>query len=499
MRAIALLDDGLTSCRDPILRGRLLNIRAHIERQAGDARIAFPWFTESAELLDDVSPVDAAGARIGAWRASLLAGNGEQLAVAQALMDHAELDGGIQEFLACLALGVEHPDPERRRELRERAKFLVEERGDEVFSEAPRYVSLAGMAATSMANGLSICTWAVNWARENGVYGALPAALYRRSNLERVLGEWGTSYATASEALMLAAENGARYFQLGCLRDLAELEALRGEEPECRAHVEDARALAPSVGGSTGDNEQATIGLLELSVGRYEAAVAAYEPLVLRGVHTRARRGPGEVDYESMFANLIEAYVRLGRIADAERLIEQRATHSETGSASAAAGMARCRGLVAGEDDLERHFHEALELHARAGESFGEARTRLCYGERLRRVQRRRDARDQLRMALETFERLGAAPWVERARAELRATGERVRARGPEHEELTAQELRIAQLAAEGKTNRQIGVAMFLSPKTVEFHLGRAYRKLGISSRAELIRHFVSGARRGRK
>ena len=156
------------------------------------------------------------------------------------------------------------------------------------------------------------------------------------------------------------------------------------------------------------------------------------------------------------------------------------------------ANTARIRGLLADDDSFEQHFLEALGHHAEYKSSFDEARTRLCFGERLRRAQRRRDARDQLRLALETFERLGATPWADRARNELRATGERLRPRDEAREELTAQELRIALLAAEGKTNRQIGATMFLSPKTVEFHLGRAYRKLGISSRAELIRHFAT-------
>jgi len=92
------------------------------------------------------------------------------------------------------------------------------------------------------------------------------------------------------------------------------------------------------------------------------------------------------------------------------------------------------------------------------------------------------------------LEALGAEPWAERARAELRATGERLRRGDEAKEQLTAQELRIALQASEGKTNRQIGATLFLSPKTVEFHLGRAYRKLGISSRAELIRRFAGEA-----
>jgi len=160
----------------------------------------------------------------------------------------------------------------------------------------------------------------------------------------------------------------------------------------------------------------------------------------------------------------------------------------------APAVLERLRGVLAPEDEFERHFEAALEIHATRWSRFDEARTRLCYGERLRRVRRRRDAREQLRPALEVFEHHGANPWAERARAELRATGETLRARGPEHEKLTAQELRIALQAAEGKTNRQIGAALFLSPKTIEFHLGRAYRKLGITSRAELIRHFANQA-----
>jgi DNA-binding CsgD family transcriptional regulator len=122
---------------------------------------------------------------------------------------------------------------------------------------------------------------------------------------------------------------------------------------------------------------------------------------------------------------------------------------------------------------------------------FNEARTRLCFGERLRRAGRRRDARDELRAALEVFEDFGYAPWAGRAWAELRASGERLRRHDEGKEQLTAQELRIALQASEGKTNRQIGATLFLSPKTVEFHLGRAYRKLGITSRTELIRRFA--------
>ena len=125
---------------------------------------------------------------------------------------------------------------------------------------------------------------------------------------------------------------------------------------------------------------------------------------------------------------------------------------------------------------------------------FERARTELCFGERLRRARRRREAREHLRSARAAFERLAAEPWAARAATELRATGETVRRRDPAaDEELTPQELQIAIHAADGRSNREIGAALFLSPRTVEFHLTRVYRKLNIHSRAELIRRFSAG------
>ena len=115
------------------------------------------------------------------------------------------------------------------------------------------------------------------------------------------------------------------------------------------------------------------------------------------------------------------------------------------------------------------------------------ARTRLCHGERLRRAGRRIDARAQLRQALAGFEALGAQAWAERARRELAGTGQRV-ARGPkrDRDRLTHQEQQIASCVARGATNKEAAADLFLSPKTVETHLTRVYRKLGVRSRSEL-------------
>jgi DNA-binding CsgD family transcriptional regulator len=180
--------------------------------------------------------------------------------------------------------------------------------------------------------------------------------------------------------------------------------------------------------------------------------------------------------------------VRLGRRQDAERALaefDHLARKARRKWAQAAAG--RCRGLIADEDEFEAEFQRALELHGRTPTPFERARTELCLGERLRRARRRAQARGPLRSALETFERLGAAPWSERARVELAASAETARRRDPyAAEQLTPQELQVALVVARGATNKEAGASLFLSPKTIETHLGRVYRKLNVRSRTEL-------------
>jgi DNA-binding CsgD family transcriptional regulator len=182
--------------------------------------------------------------------------------------------------------------------------------------------------------------------------------------------------------------------------------------------------------------------------------------------------------------------LRAGDTEGATELLRPFADEAERiGQAFPQAVALRCRGLLAVEGSYHGEFERSLALHALDENIFATARTQLAYGERLRRSGRRIDARVQLNRALGVFERLEAVPWAERARSELRATGDRVRARGPAtREELTPQELQVAMLVTGGKTNREVGAQLFLSPKTIEWHLGHVYRKLGIRSRAQLAR-----------
>jgi len=189
-------------------------------------------------------------------------------------------------------------------------------------------------------------------------------------------------------------------------------------------------------------------------------------------------------------ADLVESAVRAGRVEAAPAalgLLERWA--AAAGAPWGRALVARCQGLVTGGDAADARFAEALALHAGGGRPFDRARTELLYGEALRRARRRSEARGHLRAALDGFEQLGAEPWTERARTELRASGETARRRDPSTlTQLTPQELQIARLAADGATNREIAAQLFLSPRTVEYHLYKVFPKLGIASRAELAR-----------
>ena len=162
---------------------------------------------------------------------------------------------------------------------------------------------------------------------------------------------------------------------------------------------------------------------------------------------------------------------------------------NQTQARWALALVARCQAVLAPAGGEDAHFADALHLHTAGGRPFDTARTELLYGERLRRRRRRADARKHLRAAYETFERLGATPWAEHARIELLATGEAARRRDASTAtQLTPQELQIARFVAEGATNRAIAAQLFLSPRTVDYHLHKVFTKLGLSPRHELVR-----------
>ena len=185
---------------------------------------------------------------------------------------------------------------------------------------------------------------------------------------------------------------------------------------------------------------------------------------------------------------LVEAAVRCNELDVARRAVDALCEKTEASGTAWARGVeARSRALISEGDDADALYRQAISLLAESRLRVESARAQLLYGEWLRRENRRVDAREQLRTAHEAFAAMGAAPFAERAARELRATGETVRKRTADtRDDMTPQEAQIAGLAADGFTNSEIGAQLFLSPRTVEWHLRKVFGKLGITSRRQL-------------
>jgi len=325
---------------------------------------------------------------------------------------------------------------------------------------------------------------ALRTARDRAAVGALPWVLNLIARDQAGTDRWAVAGASYREAIDLARESGQQTDLVFGLAGLAWLQARRGRELDCRACVAEALRLSHDLG--TRLNEiWATAALGELELGLGDAARAAehferQQRLLLDLDITDADLSPA--------AELVDAYARLGREDEARQVAGRfTAAARAKGQPWSLARALRCQGMLDPGPGFSVLFEQALSQHEQTPDAFETARTRLAYGERLRRARDRILAREQLRAAADTFEGLDARPWADRARAELAATGETLRRRDSSTlEELTPQELQIALLLAAGKTTRETAAALFLSPKTVEYHLRHVYQKLGIHSREEL-------------
>jgi DNA-binding CsgD family transcriptional regulator len=327
---------------------------------------------------------------------------------------------------------------------------------------------------------------ALRIARERAAIGVLPFVLNLLARDQAASDRWAVAESTYREAIALARESGQRTQLVFGLAGLAALQARRGQEADCRAGAEEALRLCGEVGTRLHEVWAiAALGELELGLGHAARAAEQFarQRALLRELGiTDVDLWPGP--------ELVDAHLRLGRADEAARVAAQfTAAARAKGQPWSLARALRCEGMLAADAALVRPFEDALRHHADTPDGFETAKTRLAYGERLRRSRNRVLAREQLRAAGETFDRLDARPWADRARAELAATGETVRRRDPSTlDDLTPQELQIALLLAGGRTTRETAAALFLSPKTIEYHLRNVYRKLGVHSRADLAR-----------
>ncbi|WP_327632930.1 LuxR C-terminal-related transcriptional regulator [Kribbella sp. NBC_00482] len=338
---------------------------------------------------------------------------------------------------------------------------------------AAMYLGRLGQARTLYAR-------AVSQARDSSSAGQLAPMLDRLAYIELLLGRLPDAEVHGLEGLRLADElsldAGVGHVSM------ATLYAYRGQQSECRNQVRLAMELADSRQlKMVGAGGQAALGLLELGAGRLDEALAALE-----SVGSSTNGHPGILRWAT--PDLVEAAVRSGRPEACASAMERlQAWADASGLPAPVAALARCRGLLASGNEAVGYFEDALRIDDQDSRPLERARIQLLLGETLRRSRQRAQARTYLSSAMATFERLGAMPWADRAGNELRASGETVTRRDPsEREHLTPQELQIAQYAADGDSNAQIAARLFLSRRTVEYHLAKVYTKTGVTSRRHL-------------
>jgi DNA-binding CsgD family transcriptional regulator/tetratricopeptide (TPR) repeat protein len=328
-----------------------------------------------------------------------------------------------------------------------------------------------------------IATDMVRRARDAGALAVLPSALVYRAGVHVYTGEFAEAAALLEEADAITAATGNTPMKYHSLT----LAAWRGVPTEAIERIESAAVDGRAKGeGRLVGVSGFTAAVLYNGLSRYDEALTAaqrcceYEDL---GFH-------GWCLFE-----LIEAAVHVGDRESAEAALPRLEQRPGTSGTDWGLGVvAAARALLSSDDEAERHFAEALERLEAARIRPHVARARLCYGEWLRRMNRRTDARAHLGEAYASFTAMGAQAFAERARRELALVGEKVRKqRSGSGTALTTQEAQIARLAAEGHTNTEIGAQLFISAHTVEWHLRKVFAKLGITSRRQLRHTAAAG------
>ena len=314
-------------------------------------------------------------------------------------------------------------------------------------------------------------------ARSDGALIVLQIVLLGRAKSEMRAGHFMSAEMTYDEVVEITPLVGGppEFYEL--LK--VDLYAWRGQESETRAAAKVLRDAASVIGSASAINiADLAVGTLELGMGRYANALMAVAPMVDANM-------PGWTCFALPIA--VEGAARSGRQDLTEGYLEQLRVRTEASGTSWAIGqLARCRALV-GNGDVERLHQEAVELLATTSVVTELAQAHLGYGEWLRREGRQVEARTELRRAHDLFVTMGADGFAARARTELLAAGEQVqRHRFDVQASLTSQEAHAARLAGAGATNAEIATQMFLSANTVDYHLRKVYRKLGISSRRDL-------------
>ncbi len=482
----------------PNLAASVDNLKGHIAARRGRVAEGQVILARGAERVAAVDPGRAVVMMAEAVNAAFYAGDVKAMGDAGARV--AELapqaGGRTSLFLASMARGLALTlggEAERGAALLRQAVSVAEELDE--LADDPRLLTWAAMGPLYLREagaGQELVSRALDLARARAAVGVLPYLLSHVAIDRATTDRWAEAEAVFHEVIDLARETDQMTDLATALARLGCLEARQGQSEKSRAHATEALRLAQQLGLRLCELwASAACGELELAQGGTAEAVACFQrqEAVLREC------GIADVDL-SPAPELVELYLRLGQrqpALEAASVFELQAMAKKQPWALARA--ARCRGLLATDEQMDGEFARALEFHAQTPDVFETARTRLVYGSRLRRSRQRARSREQLRAAIRDFDELGAGPWSKMARVELAATGETARERDPStRDHLTPQEFQIAMLLASRRTTREAAGSLFLSPKTVEYHLRSVYRKLGIASRDELVVAMEGGA-----
>jgi DNA-binding CsgD family transcriptional regulator len=481
--AVALLDRAEPELRDPMARGTAMRVRGMASMASGRPADAYVMLADAARTVLPADRPAGLGLLMRACMAAALSGDPGAIQRMLAELDTeprsdaelfpSRLMSGISKLIAGdAAAGVASI---------EQALALAED------VEVLEQVQQAGGGAIFVGDWVRARRCfdrAIVLARDRGAAAVLVETLGLRALIALWERRLVDAAADADEAMRLADDIGAGNARALPVTVLAWLAGLRGDEAECRRHADEVLALSLERGLAL------PAGLATWALAQLDLAAGRWDEALLRLIAIEeVRPGFGHPFLPVLSSwDRVEAAVHAGRPDVVERALARFAPWAEIAAAPwAVPVLADCRALAAPAAAADAHFEAAVEGVDRAG-SLDRARIHLHYGEYLRRERRRIDARVHLRAAFDGFDWLGAAPWAERALRELRATGEKTRKRHLSPlAELTPQELQVARLAGEGATNKEVASQLFVSPKTVEYHLRKVFAKLGISSRMELV------------
>ena len=473
---------------DELQRARAELLRAQITFAVNRGRDAPPLLLAAAKRLESLDATLARETYLDAFSAALFAGRlargGDVREVAEAVLAADWGDSARRSPLAydLLLDGLAVLTTRGYAAAATTLKRALRAFRDEPISEedALRWLWLACRIARALGDDASwdeLTHRQVQLARKAGALSLLPIALIERFGVQLFVGDLDAAASLVAEAEAVVEATGSQLAPQGAIA----LAAWRGHEAEASALIQASRQEVERRGEGLWliATEWASAVLFN-GLGRYEDALAAAE---------QAAEDPHELGLSTWVpTEIIEAAVRSGDPERAAGPLRRLQEISRAAGTDWALGVeARSRALLSEGEAAERLYHEAIERLGRTRIRVALARAHLLYGEWLRRENRRVDAREQLRIAHQLYSSMGMEGFAERARRELSATGETVRKRTVETpDELTMQEAQIARLASDGLSNPEIGARLFISPRTVEWHLRKVYTKLGVSSRQQL-------------